>query len=82
MKELVNRKFKLSVIDPYLYIGNGMIVLTYVNDWIIIEPSMVDINYFVQSMKNGPEKFVFTDEGYIKIVDIEITPIDEKIFKV
>ena len=63
---LVERYFKPSTIDPYLYIGNNMIVLTYVYDCIIVVPSMVDINAFVQSMKNIPEKFVFIDEGDIK----------------
>ena len=44
---------------------------------------MVGIDAFVQLMKNGSEKFVFTDEGDInKILIIEITHIDEKIFKV
>ena len=36
---------------------------------------MVDINAFVQSIKNGPEKFVLTDKGYI-------THIYQKRFKV
>ena len=43
-----------------------MILLTYIDDRIIVGPSMIDIYAFVQSMKNGPEKFVFTDKGGIK----------------
>ena len=39
-----------------------MIVLTYVDDCIILGPLMVDIDAFVQSMENGSEKFVLTDE--------------------
>ena len=43
---------------------------------------MVDFDAFVQSMKNGPEKFVLTDQRDIyKSSGIEITHIDEKIFK-
>ena len=43
---------------------------------------MVDINDFVQSMKNGPDKFVLTDEGEIKkLLGIEINHIDEKSLK-
>ena len=53
-----------------------MIVLTFVDDSIIVGPSMVDIDAFIQSMKNGPNKFVWTDKGYID------THIDKKIFKV
>ena len=64
-KPLVGRYFKPSAIDPCLYIVNYMIVITYVDDCIIVGPSMVDIDYFVQSMKNGPEKFVLIDEGDI-----------------
>ena len=60
-KPLVGRYFKPSAIDPCLYIGNSMILQTFVNDCIIVGRSMVDINGFVQSMKNGPEKFVLTD---------------------
>ena len=53
-----------------------MIIFTYVDDCIIVGPSMVDINAFVQSMKNGPEKFVLTDEEDInKFLSIEITQI-------
>ena len=44
---------------------------------------MVDIDAFVQSMKNGPEKFVLTDKGDIKtFLGTEITHIDEKRFEV
>ena len=55
---------------------NGMIVITYVYDYIIVGPSMVYIDTFVQSMKNGSEKFVWIDEGDInKFLDIEMTHI-------
>ena len=40
-----------------------MIILTYVDDFIIVGPSMENINIFVDSTKNGDEKFVLTDEG-------------------
>ena len=43
-----------------------MIVLTYVDDCIIVGPSMVDIDAFVQSTKNGFEKFLLTDKRDIK----------------
>ena len=43
---------------------------------------MVDIDVLVQSIKNGPEIFLLTDERDInKFVGIEITHIDQKIFK-
>ena len=62
-KLLVDRGFKLYAIDPCLYIVNGMLVLTYVDDCIIVGPSMVDIYAFICSIKNGPEKLVLTDKG-------------------
>ena len=44
---------------------------------------MVDIDAFVQSMKNGSNKFVLTDGGDIKkFLGIEIIHIGEKRFKV
>ena len=80
-KSLVDRVFKPSEIDPCLYIVNGMIILTYVDDCIIVGPSMENINRFVDSMKNGDENFVLTDEGDInKFLGIEITQLDDKRF--
>ena len=52
-KSLVDRDFKPSDIDPCLYIGKGMIILTYVYDCIIVGPSRKDIDGFVASMKYG-----------------------------
>jgi hypothetical protein len=43
-----------------------MIIITYVDDCIIVGHSMKDINTFVESMKHGPEGYVLTDEGDIK----------------
>ena len=43
---LVDIDFKPSDINPCLYIGNGMIILTYVDDCIIVGPSMDRIDSF------------------------------------
>ena len=60
-----------------------MIVLTYVDDCIIVGPSMADIDYFVASMNYGSENFVLTDKGDInKFLGIEITQLDDKRFKI
>ena len=80
---LVDRDFKPSDIDPCLYIGNGMIIITYVDNCIIVCPSMGCIDSFVELMKTGKKNFVMTDEGDInKFLGIEITQLDDKIFKV
>ena len=60
-----------------------MIILTYVDNCIIIGASMDKINAFVKSMQVGPEKFTLTDEGDIdKFLGIEITHLDDKRFKI
>ena len=80
---LVDQVFKPSYIDPCLNIVNIMIILTYVDDCIIDGPSMVDIDYLVNKMKDGPENFVLTDKGDIdNFLGIEITQLDENIFKI
>ena len=79
---LVDRDFKPSDIDPCLYIGNGMIILTYVDNCIIVGPSMDRIDSFVKSMNTGKDNFVLTDKGDInKFLRIEITQLDDNTFK-
>ena len=76
------RGFKPSGIDPCFYLKEGMVVLTYVDDCIIASRSMRSIDAFVNSMKNGPEKFILTDEGDVnKFLGIEITQIDDKSYE-
>ena len=82
-KSLVNQGFKPSDIDPCLYIGNGMIILTYVYDFIIVGPSMENINRFLNSMKNEDKNSILTDEGDInKFLGIEITQLNDKRCKI
>ena len=72
-KGLTDREFVPSKIDPCLYLKPGMIVLTYVDDCIIVGTSMKDIDAFIKSMQEGPENFILTDEGDIdKFLGIEI----------
>ena len=52
-----------SLSDPCVYIRNNMIVLTYVDDCILISKETSVIDEFIQSLKNGSENFDFTDEG-------------------
>jgi len=72
-KGLMDREFVPSAIDPCLYLKKGMIVLTYVDDCIIVGNDMKDIDAFIYSMQHGPENFILTDEGDIdKFLGIEI----------
>ena len=52
---LTDRGFKPSDVDPCIYLKNGLIVLTYVDDCVIVGNSMKEIDSFIKSMKEGPE---------------------------
>lgn len=70
---LIRRKFVPSKIDPCLYLKKNMMILTYVDDCIIVGKSKEEIKKFIHSMQNGPEKFILTDEGDIdKFLGVEI----------
>jgi hypothetical protein len=62
---LKDQGFKASTVNQCLYMHEGMMILVYVDDCIIIGKDMDDIDQFVLSMQNGPENFVLTDEGSI-----------------
>ena len=60
-----------------------MIILTYVDDCIIVGPSIGKIICLVDSTKNGDKNLVLTDKGDInKFLGIEITQLDDKRFKI
>jgi hypothetical protein len=50
-QDLIDRGFHSSANDPCLYFKKGMIIITYVDDCIIVSDSMKNINAFVHSMK-------------------------------
>jgi hypothetical protein len=59
-----------------------MIIITYVDDCIIVSNSMKDINTFNKSMKDGPKEYVLTDEGDMnKFLGIEIKEITRNKFE-
>jgi hypothetical protein len=59
-----------------------MIIITYVDNCIIVSNSVKDINTFVKSMKDGPKGYVLTDKGDIhKFLGIEIKEITKNKFK-
>ena len=79
---LLDRHFKPSAIDPCLYFKQGMIIIVYVDDCIIVGKSASEIDSFVESMKNGSEGFILTDEGDInKFLGIEIKEISKTKFE-
>ena len=80
---LEDRGFISSAVDPCIYLRDGLIVLTYVDDCVIVGNSMREIDEFVTSLKEGPEGFILTDEGDIdKFLGIDIRHIDEHKFEI
>ncbi len=70
---LIDCGFHPSASNPCLYFKKGMIIITYVDDCIIVSNSMKVINTFVTSMKDGHEEYVLADEEDInKFLGIEI----------
>ena len=71
---LMDRDFVPSQIDPCLYLKDGMAVLTYVDDCIIVGKSTKAIDALIHSLQNGQEGFNLTDKGNIdKFLGVEIT---------
>ena len=62
---LLERGFVESLSDPCVFISKNMVILVYVDDCILITKESSTMDSFIDSLQNGPEKFVFTDEGKI-----------------
>ena len=74
---LRDRGFK-EASDPCVFLRHDMIFLTYVDDCILLSPKKETIDAFISSLKNGPEKFVFTDEGSIeKYLGVDIQKLED-----
>ena len=65
-KGLKDRKFEPSKVDPCVFIGKNSIILCYVDDCIVISRKAGFIDDFIQSLKDGPEQFEFTEEGSLE----------------
>ena len=66
-----------SLSDPCVFIRENMIILTFVDDCILISKDGAVIKEFIHSLNNGPENFDFTDEGTLSAylgVDISRLP--------
>ena len=51
----MERDFVPSQIDPCLYLKDGMAILTYVDDCIIVGKFMQAIDALIHSLQNGQE---------------------------
>ena len=63
---LERRKFSPSIIDPCVFYKEGMIVLLYVDDMIVVSKKVEDIDKIIKSLKEEDERFILTSEGGIK----------------
>ena len=52
-----------SLSDPCVLISKEMIILVYVDDFILISKKAFFIQKFISSLKAVTEDFVFTEEG-------------------
>ncbi len=59
-----------------------MVLLTYVDDYFNISPSLKSIDCLIALMQNGPEIFKLTDKGNVnKFLGIETTKLSKHTFK-
>ena len=63
---LESRKFTPSKVDPCVFISERVIVLTYVDDCILMGKSEKDIEDLLKSLQEGSEEYDFTNEGDLK----------------
>ena len=79
---IINRGFIQSQVNKCVFFRDGCIVLTYVDDCIIVGKEMAIVDSVIQSLRGGKEEFELTDEGSIdKYLGVMIQDIDESSFK-
>jgi hypothetical protein len=79
---LQDRGFVQSNIDPCVFFGHKCIVLTYVDDCILIGDTHARLDALVTSLHDGDENFKLQDEGSIdKYLGIEISQVDDTSFQ-
>ena len=72
-KGLERRGFCESKADNCVFMKKGMIILTYVDDCILITNKKETLDQFIHSLANGIKNFEFTDEGAIdKYLGVDI----------
>ena len=73
--------FRDSKTDTCVFMKKGMIILTYLDDCILIANKKEKLDQFIHSRANGINNFEFTDEGAIdKYLGVEIEQLKGKEF--
>ena len=52
-------------VEPCIFYRKDSVILTYVNDCVIVSHKKETIISFIEILKNGPENYVLADEGDI-----------------
>jgi hypothetical protein len=79
---LQDHGFVQSSIDPCVFFGYKCIVLTYMDDCILIGDSQDWLNALVTSLHNGNKIFALQDEGSIdKYLGVDISQVDGTSFQ-
>ncbi len=77
-KALEDRGLKESVADACVFFKKDLIVLIYINNCILISNKLSVLKEFIKSLSDGPEQFIFTDEGKLgKYLQVEITKLSD-----
>ncbi len=72
-KALHSRGLKDSAADSCVFLHHDLIVLVYIDDCILISKNKSAIEEFINSLKQDPENFIFTDKGDLnKYLGIQI----------
>ncbi len=70
-----------SNIDACVFFGKGCIILTYVDDCIIVGNLMDCVEALITSLHNGTENFILQDEGLTdKYLGVSIMQLDDLLF--
>ena len=59
---LKRRGYHQSIVDPWLFYRKYSVILTYVDDCVIVPHKQETIISLIESLKNGPENYVLKDE--------------------
>ena len=79
---LTDRGFVQSQVDKCVFYRNECIILTYVDDCIIIGKDMSIVDAVISSLRDGDEDFELTDEGSLdKYIGVLIKDIDKNSFE-
>ena len=75
---LLDQYLTPSYIDSCIFMKDGMLLLLYVDDCIILAESKAHIDVLILYFKNGKEKYILTEKSSIdKFLSISISKIYE-----